>query len=277
MEQREGQFRGAGGLDLFYQCWQPGAPPRAILVIIHGFGEHGGRYMNVVNHLVPKGYAVYALDHRGHGRSPGKRGHINGWNEFREDVQAFLGMIQESEAGCPLFLMGHSLGGLLVLEYTLHHPEGLAGVVASGPALAQTGVSPALIFLSRILSRLLPSFGIDTGLDAAGVSRDPAVVKAYRDDPLVHSMATARLGTEMAAAQEWTLSHAAGWKLPLLILHGTADQLVPIGPSRAFFEQVPIADKRMVEYEGGYHEPHNDTIHEQVTADLDKWLEEHQA
>lgn len=276
MEHREGQFGGANGMELFYQCWQPEAPPRAILAIVHGFGEHGGRYMNVVNHLVPKGYAVYALDHRGHGRSPGKRGHINGWSEFREDVRAFLGMIQRSLAGYPLFLMGHSLGGLVALEYALHYPEGLAGVVASGPALAQTGVSPALVFLSRILSALLPSFGINTGLDAAGVSRDPAVVKAYQEDPLVHSMATARLGTEMTAAQMWTLSHAADWRVPLLVLHGTADRLVPIEPARNFFEQVPVADKRMIAYEGGYHEPHNDVIHEQVTADLESWLEAHQ-
>jgi len=276
VKHQQGQFTGAGKIELFYQCWRPDAEPQAILVIVHGFGEHSGRYPNVVNHLAPLNYAIYSFDHRGHGRSPGKRGHINAWSEFRGDVRLFLKMVREQEPDCPLFLMGHSMGGLIVLEYALRYPDGLRGVIASSPALA-TGLPPALFFISRILSKIWPGMGMDTRLDAAGVSRDPAVVQAYRDDPLVHSMGTPRLGTEMVAAMEWTLAHAAGWRIPLLILHGGADQLVPAEISRAFFEQVPITDKKRIEYQGGYHEPHNDVHHAQVTADLEQWLAQHLA
>lgn len=275
MEHSEGTFSGYGGLPLYYQSWRPEKGPRAVLVIVHGFGEHSGRYMNVVNHLVPKGYAIYALDHRGHGRSPGPRGHINSWEEFREDVWAFVRKVSEAEPGLPLFLMGHSMGGLIVLEYALHYPEGLKGVIASGPALAQVGISPVLMTLARVLSRIWPRFAMSTGLDATSISRDPDVVAAYQADPLVHSIGTARLGTEMGRAMLWTHEHAREWRLPLLILHGGADRLVPPEGSRRFFENVPIADKERIEYEGGYHEPHNDTHRAQVLADLERWLERH--
>ncbi|MGQ9709616.1 MAG: lysophospholipase [Anaerolineae bacterium] len=275
MEHSEGTFSGYGGLPLYYQCWRPEGGPRAVLVIVHGFGEHSGRYMNVVNHLVPKGYAVYALDHRGHGCSPGPRGHINSWEEFREDVRAFIRKVAETEPGLPVFLMGHSMGGLIVLEYALHYPEGLKGVIASGPALAQVGISPALMVIARALSRIWPRFAMNTGLDATSISRDPEVVSAYQADPLVHSVGTARLGTEMTRAMLWTHEHAREWQLPLLILHGGADRLVPPEGSRRFFENVPIADKERIEYEGGYHEPHNDIHRAQVLTDLERWLERH--
>lgn len=275
MNHNEGTFQGFGGLQLYYQCWRPDGKPRAVLAIVHGFGEHSGRYMNVVHHLVPKGYAVYAFDHRGHGRSPGPRGHINSWEEFREDMRAFLQMVAAQEPGRPLFLMGHSMGGLIVLEYALHYPEGLKGVIASGPVLAQVGVSPLLLLLARLFSRIWPRLAMNTGLDATAISRDPEVVAAYQADPLVHSIASARLGTEMARATAWTHEHAAEWKLPLLILHGGADRLAPPEGSRRFFENVPIADKERYEYEGGYHEPHNDVNRAQVLADLEHWLERH--
>lgn len=275
MEHSEGTFSGFGGLPLYYQHWGPAGEPRAVLVIVHGFGEHSGRYMNVVNHLVPKGYAVYALDQRGHGRSPGPRGYIHSWEEFREDVRAFVRRVAEMGPNRPLFLMGHSMGGLIVLEYALHYPEGLKGVIASAPALAQVGVSPALMTLARLLSRILPRFAMNTGLDATSISRDLEVVATYQADPLVHSIGTARLGTEMTKAMLWTQEHAREWQRPLLILHGGADRLVPPQGSRRFLENVPIADKEYREYEGGYHEPHNDIHRAQVLADLEHWLERH--
>jgi alpha-beta hydrolase superfamily lysophospholipase len=234
--------------------------------------------LNVVNHLVPRGYVVYGFDLRGHGRSPGPRGYISSWADYRTDVKAFLGMIREQDtlsAGRPLFLMGHSMGGLIVLQYALHHPDGLRGVIASGPILGQVGVSPLLLTLSRILSRIWPRLALSTGLDASAISRDPAVVKAYGEDPLVHSVGTPRLGTELEAAMERTMQRAADWQLPLLILHGGADRLAPAELSRLFFETVNVADKTRIEYEGGYHEPHNDTIHQRVVADLEGWLADH--
>ncbi len=274
---REGTFTTPDGLALYFCAWRPQAPerPRAVIAIVHGFGEHSGRYGNVVAHFVPRGYAVYAFDLRGHGRSPGPRGHINDWREYREDVGAFLETVRQHEDTTPLFLFGHSMGGLIVLDYALHHPEGLTGVIASGPVLSQPGVSPILLFISRVLSRTWPTFSLNTNLDATAISRDPDVVRAYQQDPLVHSRASARLGTELTRTVEWVMAHADAWRLPLLIVHGGADRLAPAEGSRAFFDLVGYEDKRRIEYPGGFHEPHNDIEHERVLADIEAWLEEH--
>jgi alpha-beta hydrolase superfamily lysophospholipase len=275
MEHREGTFRGAGALELFYQRWRPEGEPRAILAIVHGFGEHSGRYMNGVNYLVPRGYAVYGFDHRGHGRSPGKRGHINNWSEYRDDVCAFVKLVAESEPNRPMFMLGHSLGGLIALEYGLHYPGGLRGIIASSPLLVQAGLSPVLIATSKILSRVAPSVAIKTGLDASTISRDPAVVKAYQEDPLVHSFGTPRLSTEITAAQNWTNAHAGDLKLPLLLIVGSEDRLVPPEGGRRFFDAVTFADKQKLDYQGAYHETHNDIIASQVMADVERWLQAH--
>lgn len=275
MDHIESTFTSADGMELFAQRWRPEGEPKAIVALVHGLGEHSGRYENVVDALVPAGYAIYAFDHRGHGRSPGQRGHIDGWEQFRGDVGAFLRYLQSQEPGQPLFLMGHSLGGLIVLEYVLHHPEGLEGVIASAPALSTEGVSPVAVLLSRILSRIWPTFSTSTGLDARAISRDPDVVAAYENDPLVHDKATARFGTEAAAAIEWTRDHAVDLELPLLIIHGTADRIIPCQASQAFFEQVPGPDKERDELEGYYHEAHNDVGWERAVTILKDWLERH--
>jgi len=275
MIHQEGTFNGFGGLELYYQCWQPGGSPRAVLAITHGHGEHSGRYGNVVNWFVPRGYAVYAFDLRGHGRSAGPRGHVERWDEFREDVSAFLALVREREPGQTLFLVGHSMGGLIALEYVLHHPQGLAGVIVSGPLLSQPGISPFLITLSKVLSRLSPRLALKTGLDATALSRDPAVVEAYVNDPLVHSFGTARLGTELARAIAWTQAHAPDLALPCLIVHGGDDRICPPEGSRLFFENVAFADKERQVYEGYYHEVYNDVGKEQVLAAVETWLERH--
>jgi alpha-beta hydrolase superfamily lysophospholipase len=275
MKHSESTFEGHGKLQLLFQKWQPATGTRAVIAIVHGFGEHSGRYMNVVNHLVPLGFTVYGFDHRGHGRSPGKRGHIMGWNEFREDVKHFIDKIHQEGADKPLFLYGHSMGGSIVLDYVLHYSEGLNGVIASGPILAQPAVSPFLLMLSRILSKIWPSFSIDTQLETRAISRDAEVIKAYEKDPLVHSMASVRFGTELTAMMKWTHNHACDLKIPLLILYGEADRLVPPAGSRKFFENVNLNDKELYVYPGGYHEPHNDTEHQTVLNDLERWLQKH--
>jgi len=242
---------------------------------VHGFGEHSGRYTNIVQALIPHDIAVCAFDLRGHGRSSGQRGHVQHWSEFRQDVRAFLRHVRETVAAVPLFLFGHSMGGLIVLDYALAYPEGLAGVIASGPVLGQPGVSPVLLWLSRVISRLYPRFSLNTHLDASALSRDPEVVRAYEADPLVHSKASARLGTELTATVERVQAQASQWHLPLLILHGSEDRLAPPEGSRAFFERVPIEDKTYMVYPGGYHESHNDIHKDQAIGDLLRWLEAH--
>ncbi len=274
MNHTESKLTGFGGLELFYQTWLPETAPKAHIALVHGIGEHSGRYPTVAAHFPARGYALHGFDLRGHGRSPGQRGHITAWSEFREDVRAYIKVISAQAEGKPVFIYGHSLGGLIVLEYVLHYPDLLKGVIASAPAVGQSGVSPVLVFLSRIMSRLIPTFSLATGLDASAVSRDPAVVNGYTD-PLVHSYASARFGTEFFAAVEWTNAHVPDLNLPLLIIHGEADRIMPADSSRVFIERVSSPDKTRIVYNGGYHEPHNDIQHTQVMQDIEAWLEKH--
>lgn len=274
MQHREGTFYGYGRLPLFYQTWQPDAPPRAILLIVHGHGEHSGRYTNVVSHLVPQGFAVYALDHRGHGRSPGQRGYASSMAEFRGDVGGLLRLAATDHPHAPLFLFGHSMGGLISLDFLLHHPDaGLRGAIVSAPAVGQIGVAPILLRISRLLARVWPTFSLNSGLDAKDISRDPQDVAAYQNDPLVHSTGTVRLATEVMDAAAWCQTNAHTLQLPLLMIHGTADRITSPQDSRRFFDNAGSTDKTYLAYEGGYHESHNDIHHQQVVADMLAWLE----
>ena len=267
-------FLGYGGIELFYRRWRPGASPKAVLPIVHGHGEHSGRYANVADWFVPRGYSVYAVDLRGHGRSQGKRGALGDFGEYREDVRAFLELVQEAEPA-PAFLLGHSLGGLIALDYALRGSDGLAGIVASGPVLSAPGVSPFLLWLSKILAQLWPGLTLESGLDTSALSRDPAVVEAYVNDPLVHSKGSARMASEMMRTVDWTQAQAGELALPCLIVHGSEDRLCPPGASRVFIENVTFADKEYIEYEGYFHEVYNDLGKEQVFADVEAWLERH--
>jgi alpha-beta hydrolase superfamily lysophospholipase len=274
----EGKFQGVGGLDLYYQSWRPEGEVRGILTIVHGLGAHSGRYGNVIEHLMPKQYAVYALDLRGHGNSLGQRGHINSWAEFRGDLLAFLKLIQTQEPKCPIFLLGHSLGSVVVLDYVLQHPQEasvLQGVIALAPSLGKVGVSKIRLLIGYLLSRVWPSFTLDTGLDLSASSRDEKIVATYAQDTLRHTRASARLATEFFAAVARIHTHAADWKLPLLILHGGADRVAAPEGGNSFYQKVACQDKMRVEYPGAYHELQNDINYQEVLADLTDWLERH--
>ena len=275
MQHKEATLTSSDGLTLYTQAWLPDGAPRAVVCIVHGIGEHSGRYGNVVDVLVPAGFAVYGMDNRGHGKSQGTRGGLPTWRALHEDVRGFLSHAQAQHPGLPLFLMGHSLGGLIVLGYALRNPEGLQGVVASAPALQSKGISPFLMALARVLSRLTPNITMKTGLDASGISRDQAVVQAYLNDPLVHDLATPRMATESEQEMAWVNERAGEWHLPLLMLHGEADRLVPVEGTREFFAQVPVEDKTLHVYPNGYHESHNDLHKEQAIEDILTWLETH--
>ncbi len=275
MKHSEGTFTTSDGLELYFQFWKPEADPRAAVAIVHGHGEHCGRYMNVVDCLVPAGYSVHGFDLRGFGRSPGRRSYINSWSEYREDVRAFVHLVSLQTSNRPLFVYGHSLGALIALEYVLRHPEGLAGVILSAPPVGEIGLSPVLFLLSRVLSRVYPQFTLKTGLDTTALSRDSSVVQAYRDDPLVHGLGTARLGTELAVAREYAVGHVDDLSVPLLLIYGTADRICSPEGCRAFYDRVPLADKTRIEYAGGYHESHNDIAYKQVMTDIERWLTAH--
>lgn len=276
VDQVKGTFSGAGPMQLHYQGWRPReSSPRAVVAFVHGFGAHGAMHDRLVETLLGQRYAVYTFDLRGMGRSPGPRGYIRDWSEYREDVGAFLRLIAEREPGQALFLAGESLGGLIALEYAEHHPDGLRGVIALSPLLTQPGIHPFLFTLARVLSRVWPCFSLNTGLNFEGTSRDAAAVQRMKDDPLVHSRGTARLGTEIPAAILRTQAGAADLSLPLLLLLGDADTVVPPEGGRAFFQNVRHDDKELREYGGGYHMLSHDLCAEEVVHDLETWIERH--
>jgi alpha-beta hydrolase superfamily lysophospholipase len=275
MNHAEESLESAGGLKLYAQRWRPPGQPRAAVAIVHGIGEHSGRFKNIVHHLVPRGHAVYSVDLRGHGRSPGQRGHLMSWSEYREDVKALLGWISAQEPGLPVFIYGHSMGGLIVLDYILRHPEGLSGAVVSGVALDSAVATPGLIAAAILFPRIWPTFRIKVNLKPEALSRDPAVVADYLADPLTHRECSARWAAEAVAAGQYVRAHASELRVPLLMLHGEADSINYVSGTRTFFEAAGISDKKMHLVPGGYHEPHSDPGYEQVLQRVEEHLLSH--
>ena len=276
MQHTETTIQSSGGLELYVQKWQADVPNRAVIAIVHGFGGYGGRYMNLVNELVPRGLVLCGVDLRGHGRSPGLRGHIDGWEDYREDLRSFLQWTPTWEPDRPRFVLGHSMGSLVVLDFVLRHPEGLAGAIVSSALLEPVAVAnPLLVSVARLLSRIWPRSLLPLNVEAAALSRDPEVVRAYEEDPLVFGKASARWGTEMLDMIAWIKEHPSDVRLPLLMIHGGADRINAVEGSRAFFEAVSYPDKELRIYPEAYHEPHNDLDWEEEARDIKRWIDSH--
>lgn len=275
MQHHEGTLAGANQLMLYYQQWQPSEPPRAVIALVHGLGGHSSLFTNVVDCLLAHTYGVYGIDLRGNGRSPGQRGYLDRWDDFRQDVQAFLQLIASQNPGIPCFLLGHSMGGAVVLDYALRFPAGLQGVIVTAPTLGKVGVSPIKFAIARLLSQVWPTFSLSTGLDLSTGARDPAILARYDSDPLRHHQGSARLATEYLATIDWLQAHATDLQLPLLILQGGADRVALPESSRHFFEQVTWPDKEWHEYPESYHELYDDLDYRDVLKDLADWLERH--
>jgi alpha-beta hydrolase superfamily lysophospholipase len=276
MKRKEGKFKGYKGLNLYYQCWLPDGKPKAVLLVAHGLAEHSGRYKNLVDYFVPKGYAVYALDHRGHGKSEGTRSYVDNFNDYLTDLKTFFDMVRKENKNAKIFLFGHSLGGTIVTAYAIEHQKELAGLIVSGASLvASTSVSPALLAMAGIISALLPKMGV-TLLDASGISRDKSVVDAYVNDPLVfRGKVPARTGAELARMWKQLPEQMPKIKLPVLIMHGFADQLADPRGSKLLYERVGSKDKTLKLYDNCYHEICNEPEREQVFVDMQTWLAKH--
>ncbi len=276
MEHQEGTFPGVRGSGIYYQGWLPDGPVKAVLVIVHGLAEHSGRYLNLVNHFVPLGYAVYGLDHLGHGKSEGPRVYLDRFQDYTITLKAFLALIRGWQPDKAIFLVGHSLGGLIGACYLLDHQADLTGAVLSGPAIKiPDKITPAIIFIGKILSALMPRFGL-IGLETEGISRDPAVVQAYLGDPLVFTgKTTARLAAEMLKAMQRVNAEAEKITLPILVIQGGDDRLVDPAGARVLFERVGSVDKKVIIYDGFYHEVFNEPEHDKVLRDVEMWLDGH--
>lgn len=275
MQHHEGTFNGAHGFNLYYQSWHPVEPAKAVLGIVHGLGSHSGWFGCIANDLVAQGYAVYGLDLRGHGRSPGQRGYIGQWTEFREDFGNFWQLMTTQHPHVPCFTLGHSLGAVIILDYVLHYPETRPGIITMAPTLKPIGVPPIRLAIGQVLSRTLPRFTLNTGIPEKAGSRDLDIVATYTNDPLRHTKGTARLVTEYFKTTAWIQANLDRLQSPILILHGSHDFVSLPDTSRVLFEQIPVADKEYREYVGAYHDLHNDINAQQVSIDIANWLERH--
>ena len=273
MQHKTEAFKASDGTQLFSQLWSPEAP-QAALVISHGYAEHSQRYDAFARFLVEHGIAVYALDHRGHGRSEGERVNIKVFRQYVHDLSRYIERVRERHPNPPRFLFGHSIGGVIAAQLALEHPLQIEGLVLSAAHLQNAvSVPPLLLSVSGLVSRLLP--GLPTlKLDTDLLSRDPAVVAAYRNDPLVYNGGTkARIGKEMLDAGSYMLERAYSIKVPLLVLHGSEDRIAAAAGSQAFFDSAASPDKTLKIYEGYYHEILNDIGKEEVYRDVLEWLQ----
>ena len=272
MEYFESSWVAKDSLETYFQGWEHEKTPQAVVCLVHGLGEHSGRYVHVANHLTAAGFAVITMDLRGHGKSAGARGHVNSIDNFLDDIERLLKEAENRYPGMPRFLYGHSLGGFLVLLFTLKRLPVLAGVVSTSPGLRSPLEKQTLkLTFSRTLAMLLPKLVFPSGLNAEDISRDPEVVRIYRNDALVHDRVSLALVKALFDSIPWTFQHAPEFKPPLLLFHGTKDNITLPSGSQEFASLVP-GDCTLKLWDGLYHETHNEPEKEQVLAFLSNWL-----
>ncbi|MBB6425840.1 alpha/beta hydrolase [Sphingopyxis sp. JAI128] len=256
--------------------WLPDGRPRAIVLLAHGYAEHAGRYAHVATRLTDAGYAMYAVDHWGHGQSDGEGGYVPRFSAFLDGMSELLTLVEINHGDTPRLLLGHSMGGLIATLFLVERQQAFVAAALSGPAiLPAEPPSRFTVWISRFLSRFFPRLGV-LSLDASGVSRDPQVVAAYRADPLVYGgKIGARLGKEFMDAMAAAQADASKIRLPILIQHGAADRLTAPAGSRYLFDNVGSTDKRLEIYPGLFHEIYNEPERDAVLDDLIGWFDAH--
>ena len=271
----EGRFAGERGLEIYWQAWMPDrAAPRATVVLAHGASEHSGRYRWTGEQLAARGYALYAVDHRGHGRSEGDRAVIDRMSNAVEDLHTLVERAAAAQPGRPVVLLGHSMGGAVALSYTAVHEDALDALVLSAPLAALEAASPVQRAAGRVLSIVAPKLGV-VGIDSTAVSRDPQVVEDYDADPLnYHGKLPARTVGELTSAIDGYPEAVKAFKLPMLVMHGTADRLTPIAGSEMVVAHAASEDKTFKRYDGLFHEILNEPERQQVLDDIAAWLDE---
>lgn len=267
-------FQTADGLRLDASFRETTYEARAVVVIVHGLAEHRGRYGRVVAHLLAHGYTVAAYDQRGYGHSEGRRAYVSSFSLYLADLARFVGLVRERYPALPVFLLGQSLGGLIVACYALEHPRFTEGLILCSPAIL-SDIAPFLQRISAFISRLLPSLPT-VALDLPGLSRDPEVVRVAREDPLFyHGKIPARTGAEIVAAMRRVQNDAPRLTLPMLILHGTADRITVPAGSELLYHRAASGDKTLKLYDGLYHETFNEPERARVLGDITAWLDAH--
>lgn len=262
------------GIKIFYRQKMP-INPKAIVIISHGYAEHSGFYIPLMEFLASKGYGVYALDHRGHGRSEEERGHLEEFEVFLEDMDFFVDFILSKHTELPLFLFGHSMGGLIAFAYGILHPEKLRGQVFSGAAVgrpAGSGWMPNWIF--KLIKRYLSRYKVYPVLSQRG-TRNMEIRKYSGEDPLVLGYATAGFFYEfIVRGVQFVQGNASRYRVPCIFLHGTDDRIIPYQSSMEIFKKIASEDKEIKLYEGLYHELVQEPEREEVMQDILTWLDQ---
>jgi alpha-beta hydrolase superfamily lysophospholipase len=276
MNHIEGNFKGVRNSNIYYQAWLPEGNVKAVLLIVHGLGEHCGRYMNVVNHFVPLGYAVYGLDHIGHGKSEGQREVVERFDDYTTTLTIYYNMVKGWQTTKPIFLLGHSMVGTIATYYLLDHQADFRGAVISAPGIkVSDSISPATITMGKILSVIAPKAGV-LALDVNSISRDPEVVTAYVNDPLVfHGKTPARLAAEFVKTMQHITAEVDKITLPFIVIQSGQDKIVDPAGAQMLYDKAGSKDKTIKIYEGLYHEVFNEPERARVLKDVETWLAAH--
>ena len=261
---------------LFTRTWTPDLPTRAVLALVHGVHEHSGRYAYMASALMRRGIAVHAFDLRGHGHSDGPRGQVEGFDEYVDDLSTFFLQVRAAAGDLPVFLMGHSMGGLVVSSTVSHRgTDGLAGIVLSSPALAIPDQPKVLTALAPVVARWLPNIPV-TRLDLSRLSRDPTVARSYEEDPLTITQGVrARLGYAIIRAIDEARERPEAFDVPLYLFHGDADEVTDLEGTTWLAEHAASDDITLRIWEGLYHETLNEPERDEVIGALADWLDTH--
>lgn len=271
-----GVFQGRGGVELFEQSWRPNAPPRAVLVAMHGLKDHSTRYGDFARRLVARGFAVHAFDMRGHGHSSGHRATLDSFDDLTGDLAIFMDRVRAQHPGRPVFLLGHSVGGAIVTLYTLQQRPSLAGLIVVAPAL-RVDRSPIEAAATPLAAAMLPNFPVVDTPDE-DFSRDPEVVREMANDPLVyHSVGPARTAAALVDAIGHVWERADTLDVPLLGLHGTVDRLTDPRGTAELVRRARTPDRTLLLYRGLVHDLFHEPERDQVMTDVEEWLERHLA
>jgi acylglycerol lipase len=273
MKHIEGAFKGKKDLNLFYQGWLAEDNPKAILVVAHGVAEHSGRYAGLAEHLTSSGLDVYSFDYRGHGRSEGMRCFVEHFQDYAEDLHTFFGLVQKLNSGKKIFLLGHSMGAAVALSYAINNQHGLAGLIVSGiPIKPFPHVPWAVVVGIMPLAWLGPKRGFRQ-LDSSSISRDPKVVLAYDNDPLVfRGKLTTRLTIELLRTAHRLPGQVRQIEIPTLIIHGGMDKISDPEGAKIVYNRIGSAKKELKIYDNLYHEVLNEPERVQVMKDIEIWI-----